>query len=135
MQLSNLRNLRQLLGKNFGKYSFDRDLRDDEIHALDQFPSVTHPYMTFVANNVVANNVVANNVVANNVVDNNFKRKRLLEEMIETDMFPEMIFPEENLIEIDSTWEDDIDLLALHKMKITKCCANVKKLCLKKEYK
>tara|TARA_B110000285_G_C15138881_1_gene629255 strand:+ start:700 stop:1017 length:318 start_codon:yes stop_codon:yes gene_type:complete len=99
MQPSNLTNLRQLLGKNFDKYSFDRDLRDDELRALDQFPSVTHPYMAFV-------------------VDNNFKRKRLLEEMIETNMFPEMIFPEENPIDIVSTWKDDIDLLALHRMKL-----------------
>jgi len=97
MQPSNLTNLRQLLGKNFDKYSFDRDLCDDEIRALDQFPPVTHPYLTFA--------------------DNNFKRKRLLEEMIETNMFTEMIFPEENPIEIVANWEDDIDLLALHKMK------------------
>ena len=91
-------NLRQLLGRSFCKYTFDRDITDDEIQALKQFPSVNHPYMAFV-------------------VDNNFKRKRLLEEMIETNMFPEMIFPEENPMDIVSTWENDIDLLALHKMK------------------
>jgi hypothetical protein len=33
-------------------------------------------------------------------------------------MFTEMVFQEENPIEIGNNWEDDIDLLALHKMKL-----------------
>tara|TARA_B100000795_G_scaffold41060_1_gene26963 strand:- start:959 stop:1270 length:312 start_codon:yes stop_codon:yes gene_type:complete len=84
-------NLRQLLGTSFCKYTFDKDIADDEIQALKQFP-VTNRQDTF-------------------------KRHQLLEEMIETNMFTEMIFQEENPIEIVANWEEDIDLLALHKMK------------------
>lgn len=85
--------LRQLLGKNFCKYTFDRDLRDDEIQALEQFPRAKHPYAD----------------------QDTFKRKQLLEEMLETNMFSEMIFPTDSAVQ---KWQDDIDLLALHKMKM-----------------
>ena len=85
--------LRQLLGKNFCKYPFDRDLHDDEIQALEQFPLTKHPYAD----------------------QDTFKRKQLLEEMIETNMFSEMIFPADSA---GKKWQDDIDLLALHKMKM-----------------
>ena len=83
-------NLRQLLRNNFCMYTFDRDITYDEIQALKQFPLTKRP------------------------LQENFKRHQLLEELIETNMFSEMIFP------VDSAgkkWQDDIDLLALHKMK------------------
>jgi len=38
----------------------------------------------------------------------NFKRHQLLEELIETNMFT---------MEVGKKWQEDIDLLALHKMK------------------
>jgi len=75
-------NLRQLLGRNFCKYTFDRDIADDEIQALKQFPLTNR--------------------------QENFKRHQLLEELIETNMFT---------MEVGKKWQEDIDLLALHKMK------------------
>jgi hypothetical protein len=77
-------NLRQLLGTSFYKYTFDKDIADDEIQALKQFPVTNR--------------------------QENFKRHQLLEELIETNMFTELTF-------MGKKWQDDIDLLALHKMK------------------
>jgi len=54
-------NLRQLLGRNFYKYTFYKDITDDEIQALKQFPLTNR--------------------------QENFKRHQLLEELIETNMF------------------------------------------------
>jgi len=98
----NCTNLRKLLGINFYNYSFHRDITDDETQALEQFPNVKNPYI--------------------DTTSNNFKRKQLLEEMIETNMFSEMIFLEEPEPEpepepVGKRWQNDIDLLALHKMK------------------
>jgi len=85
---TNCPKLRQLLGRSFSNYSCDRDITDDEIQALNQFPLTTNPSK------------------------DDFKRHQLLEELIETNMFTEMI-----LMEVGEKWQDDIDLLALHKMK------------------
>ena len=80
-------NLRQLLRNNFCMYTFDRDITYDEIQALKQFPLTKRP------------------------LQENFKRHQLLEELIETNMFT--IFMEVG----EKKWQEDIDLLALHKMK------------------
>lgn len=76
-------NLRQLLGRNFYKYTFVKDITDDEIQALKQFPLTNR--------------------------QENFKRQQLLEELIETNMFTMEV--------VKKKWQEDIDLLALHRMK------------------
>ena len=76
-------NLRQLLGRNFYKYTFYKDITDDEIQALKQFPLTNR--------------------------QENFKRHQLLEELIETNMFTMEV--------VKKKWQEDIDLLALHRMK------------------